>query len=375
MSFFSTEYGYLIHLLYCAIHDTTPDEKPEQLSFDRIYGYAMEHDVANLAFYAVERLQNQPDRDLCAKWGRRRDLALMRDMHQEFARNEIVAEFRSRGIPYKELQGTVLKKLYPRTEYRTMSDLDFIVEKKHLTQCGKILEDLGYRCSKQDDFEIDGIRKPDICVELHTDYFSPYTVYYDIMREPVFDREISEEEKDTELYLYNILHIAKHYFSGGCGIRRILDMYYIDRCYRDKIDSDHVRRVLSEAGMLQFAQEIIDLAHSWFGEAGRDDKHSAMEQMIVDAGLHGKRENYISRRIRRKDKDASLSASAKAKYLRSRIFPGAKVMEIKYPVLKRIKILYPFCWGHRIIRMILGRNRQASLLDLRLVLRAEEKDS
>ncbi len=364
----------MIHLLRCGIYGDIPEELPEGMSFHKVYEYAMEHDVANIAFYAVEKLEHKPDPELYDTWKLRKDLALVRDMNQEFARQEIVAEFESQGVLYKELQGTVLKKLYPRTEFRTMSDLDFIVEKKYLAQCGMILEKLGYRCSTQGDFEIDGIRRPDICVELHTDYFSPFTVYHDVMREPFSDRELMEEEKNTELYLYNILHTAKHYFSCGCGIRRVLDMYYLDQCYGHKIDSYYVRQVLTEAGLIGFAEELSYLARSWFGKADRCEDFSAMEQSIMGAGLHGKREVYINRRIRRMNKDEPITFGAKVKYLFSRVFPGAKTMKIKYPILRRVWILYPFCWIHRIVRMILGKNRKASVLDLRLVLQAGKED-
>jgi len=56
-----SEYGYLIRLLRAAIRQETPEELPEGLSFETVYRHAMEHDVANLAFYAVERLQKKPE--------------------------------------------------------------------------------------------------------------------------------------------------------------------------------------------------------------------------------------------------------------------------------------------------------------------------
>ena len=369
-----SEYNYLIHLIRAAIRQETPEELPDGLSFETVYRYAMEHDVANLAFYAVERLQKKPEAELYAKWSRRRDLALVRDMHQEFAYDEIVSELKTQGIPYKELQGTVLKKLYPRTEYRTMSDIDFIVEKKNLPQCGAILEKLGYRCKKQDDFEIDGFRSPDIYVELHTDYFSPHTEYYNMMKVALSDGEMTEKERYAELYLYNVLHIAKHYFSCGCGIRRILDMYFIDQCYRSKIDTEYVSYVLTEVGLNGFADNISRLADAWFGDTDMSDGTVSLEREILNAGLHGRRENYISRRLQCLNERASITFGTKVKYLLSRIFPCFKTMKIKYPVLNRVKLLLPFCWFHRIIRMLLGKNRKESVSDLRLVLQSENKN-
>ena len=198
------EYRYLIYLLRCAIHGQSPEDIPEGLSFGKVYEYAMDHDVANLAFYAVEKLKHKPDKELYDLWKLRQDLALVRDMNQSFAREEIADALSQRNIPVKELQGTVLKKLYPSSEYRTMSDLDFIVEKSRLEECAAILKELGYRLKKQGDYEIDGVRKPDIFVEIHTDYFSGISDYARVMGTPFAVSDPTDAQQATELYLYNL---------------------------------------------------------------------------------------------------------------------------------------------------------------------------
>ena len=365
------EYSYLIRLIRAAIRQETPEELPDELSFETVYRYAMEHDVANLAFYAVERLQKKPEAELYAKWSRRRDLALVRDMHQEFAYDEIVSELKTQGIPYKELQGTVLKKLYPRTEYRTMSDIDFIVEKKNLPQCGAILEKLGYRCSKQDDFEIDGFRSPDIYVELHTDYFTEDIEYCGVMGAPCFREPLSDIAVATELYAYNVLHIAKHYFASGCGIRRILDMYYLDLNYGDRVDHGQLQNLFEKAGVSTFVPVLTSLAREWFGDGTIATEAETMRKYIFDSGLQGKRENFISGSLYRVQQGETITIGTKLKYVFSRLFPGDKVMLKHFPVLERYRILYPVFWIYRLLRMILGRNRKASVLDFKLVLRAK----
>lgn len=370
----NTEYGYLIYLLRCAIHEEHPVGLPEGLSFEKVYQYAMDHDVANLAFYAVEKLTEKPSRELYDKWRVRRDLALVRDINQEFARQEIVAEFEARGIRYKELQGTALKKLYPQTEYRTMSDLDFVVEKVRLREAGEVLSLLGYQCSVQGDYEIDGIRKPDIFVELHTDYFSSDTDFYGSMGEPLFPAEPTEQERIDELYLYNVLHVAKHYYAGGCGIRRVLDMYYLDLYYGDRIQREYVDRYLVQAGVLSFSHELSQLAWQWFGDSAEQSCSGTMQSYVLEAGLHGNRENYVSSMMRKIQNDTSISVGTKVKYLLYRLFPGDRVMLKRYPVLKKHRILYPFCWIRRIICMLRGKNRKVSVLDLKIVLQAEKDE-
>lgn len=366
------EYGYLIHLLRCGIYGDIPEEIPKGMSFRNVYDYAMKHDVANLAFYAVEKLRYPPESELYKTWSMRRDLALMRDMHQDFARSELVEAFTKRGIPFKELQGTALKKLYPAPEYRTMSDLDFIVEKSKLGQCGEILTELGYHCKTQGDFEVDGVRSPNIFVEIHTDYFTETSEYFSVMNAPAFHCELTEKEKITELYLYNILHTAKHYYAGGCGIRRVLDMYYLDIFYARCIDEKYVNRVLGEADLTVFASNLSALAQSWFGEQAPGNISDAMVNYILSSGLHGTRENIINSKLRKESTDGKVTFWTKVKYIFGRLFPKKSVMIQKFPVLKKWGILYPFLWIYRIISMISGKNRRAALKDLRLTIKSDK---
>ena len=364
------EYGYLLHLIRCGIHGQTPKDIPDGLSFRKIYDDAMEHDVANLAFYGIEKLEHKPEKELYHSWRSRRDLALVRDINQIFAREEIRAELTTKGIPYKELQGTVIKKLYPSTEYRTMSDLDFIVERSRLADCVPILEQLGYRIKKIGEYEINGFRAPDIFVEIHTDYFSEGSDYYGLM--DLSFSETAAMDGESELYLYTVLHTAKHYFSGGCGIRRVLDMYYLDQRYGDKVDRKTIDAVLAKADLTDFECQLVSLARAWFGTDEQRQNISSMEQYIFHAGLHGKRETGIYNRLRKREKGERITLSTKVKYTMSRLFPGDVVMVRAFPVLKKYRILYPFCWIYRIFRMLCGKNRASSVLDLKMIFRVED---
>ncbi len=369
---YEKEYSYLIHLLRCAINGDIPRELPEGMSFSKVYQYAMEHDVANLAFYAVEKMKNFPESSLYETWAMRRDLALVRDMHQSFAHGELAQSFAIAEIPFKELQGTVLKKFYPRTEYRTMSDLDFIVEDSRLEECYTILKDLGYRVSRIGTDELVGFRDPDIVVEIHTDYFSHRSDYYGLMDLSFSETPPTDIESATELYLYNILHVAKHYFAGGCGIRRVLDVYYLDRFCADKIDRAVADEILKKADLTSFSRELSALGRQWFADGVTDKTTAAMEQYIFQSGTHGKRENYIHNKISRGQKGKYSTFYAKAKYLISRVFPGDRVMLRNYPVLQKSKILYPLCWCHRIVAMLLGKNRKACFRDMKLIFQTKQ---
>lgn len=362
---FKDEYQYLIHLVKAAIHNTQPEEMPSHLSFGKVYRYGVEHDVANIAFYSVQKLQNKPGEKLFAEWETCCNMAVARDFNQSFAREEILAEFERSGIRSLEVQGTKIKQLYPSPEYRTMSDIDFIVDFTSLAAAREVLEDLGYACEDMNGVEVDGFRSPNINIEVHTEYFPASCQYHSVMRPPFASVEETGSYDPNEFYIYNMLHIAKHYFNKGCGIRRILDAYYLNRQYGALVDLEYVTSIFENAGIIEFAENIALLAEYWFGEAERDAKIEGMETYILNAGLHGNEQNQINNRLKSMYGDGAFLY--RLKYCIKRLFAGKETMYVHYPFLERWKVLYPVCWIHRFLRMLFSKDRYRIVGEVKMV--------
>jgi len=149
-------------------------------------------------------------------------------------------------------------------------------------------------------------------------------------------------------------------------------MYYLDLNYGDRVDHGHLQSLFEKAGVSTFVPVLTSLAREWFGDGTIATEAATMGKYIFDSGLQGKRENFISSRLYRVQQGETITIGAKLKYVFSRLFPGDKIMLKYFPVLERYRILYPVFWIYRILRMLSGRNREASVLDFRLVLRAKK---
>lgn len=336
---FLDECDYLIHLVRCAIHDQQPRELPENFDFDRVYRFGVHHQVANIAFGSVEKLVYKPPEELYAKWEACRNRATILHINQNHAAQEIRTGFQTANIPLVEVQGTKIKPLYPHPEYRTMSDLDFIVEPRNLSRAKEVLLDLGYRCEEVADVEVNGFRPPNIHIELHTDYFPKDSEYAGVMEDPFAARGVDA------LYVYNMLHIAKHYFWKGCGVRRVLDAYFLNLRYGDLLDQKYVRSVFKKADLCDFVAELSELADRWFGQEQCAPQRSDMAVYILNSGLHGTAENRLDNQLKK-------AGNHKLKYFLRRICGTKATLYYAYPVLKRHKLLYPFCWLHRALRAL-----------------------
>ncbi len=369
MQAIKSDCDYLLHLVRCALRNEQPMEISEYVSFDAVFDYAIKHEIANVAYYSVERLHKKPPEELLGRWRLRRDLAIERECNQNFARDEIVDEFQRLGIRSLEMQGTKIKTLYPLPEMRTMSDIDFIIDPEYLESAGEVLQNLGYTCRRPNEVEIDGFRPPNIHIELHTEYFPSTSDYHDCMRPPFESMDASGACDINELYIYNVLHIAKHYFCRGCGIRRVMDVYYLNSHFAEQIDRKYVGAVFQKAEVVDFARNISLLADYWFGDGKYCKCFDAMIRYITESTLHGTEQNGMSNYLRKTyDSDFNL---VKLKHIVKRIFPGDDVMLRHYAFLKKWRILYPFCWMHRVIRASFCAKELGVIDEVKMIINAD----
>ncbi len=342
-------YDYLIHLAASAVNGTKPKELPDGITFQQIFSLGVPHEIVNLVFYAIEKLENKPEEPLYTKWRELRDHAIVKDINQAAMAEEYRNMFRKANIPFYELQGTRIKPLYPSSDMRTMSDLDFIIDRQNIFKANEIFKATGYETEIIMDNEIQFSLPPNIFVEVHT-YFSP-----DGDRSADYLKEliISGDEKkfETAFYLFSVLHTAKHYFARGCGIRRILDIYLLNRKYPEMLKDKFVRKSLKKSGMLSFADNAAALAEYWFGDLNEENKTIRdMGISIKTSSLHGVFDSNADISIKLREKYGV--KGARLKYIIRRIFPAEILMVQMFPVLGKHRWLLPFLWVYRWIRAI-----------------------
>ena len=368
---FLDEWDYLIHLIRCAIHDQQPRELPEGFDFERIYEYGAYHHVANIAFYSLEKLKNKPETALYAKWEICRDQAIIRDINQSYAAEEIREALQNAHIRTLEVQGTKIKPLYPQPDYRTMSDIDFLVDLENLPRARTVLESLGYECRDEEEGEVDGFRSPNINIELHTAYFPKTVPFHQVMRPPFASVEETGQYDINEFYLYNLLHIIKHYYDGGCGIRRVLDIYFLNQHFGKELDWDYVNSILETAKVTDLAAQLAALGEGWFGQGNWDGERSELVTYIINSGLHGTAPNARNNHLKRNFDNRV--RFPKLRYFLKRIIGTREILYLNYPILKRWKILYPLCWCHRIICALGPSKRKRLSREAKAVMQSKQR--
>ncbi len=333
------DYEYLIHLLYCFIHGEAPQEKPGEVSFENVYLLARAHEVANIAFLSVERLSAKPESVLYNEWKLSYYFSIERDSRQTIERQRVISEFHKRGIRTLEAQGTVTKTLYPEPYLRMMTDIDLVIDKANTDAVMQALVDLGYKITELQEGEFyadrDGFE-----LDFHTDFFSEYMFnrqerYHKAINSPFEHAGESPDEKlsyyltDDYFYLYSVLHTIKHFETAGCGIRRILDLYYLNKAYDNKVDGAFIDNVIDEYGFRESYERLFALEGMWF--EGRETELDLSEAIkdVVTSGNHGNEEIFTRNNVR-KDIESGIRF-ARLKRVYSFIFPSLKYICLEYP--------------------------------------------
>ena len=123
-----TNSSYLIHLIGCALNNTSPEELPENVTWEDIYRLAKYHSIDNLVFYSIEKLEKKPNEELYKKWKESRDRAILKGINQLYERDVIIEKLTKAQIDICPLKGCIIKELYPSQDMRTMADLDILMD-------------------------------------------------------------------------------------------------------------------------------------------------------------------------------------------------------------------------------------------------------
>lgn len=361
------DYEYLIHLLYCAVHDTPPQEKPEGVSFENVFLIAKAHEVVPMAFQSVQQLRMKPDDAAYHEWQVQYYFAVQRDVRQSQAREEIVALLHQQGIRTLEAQGTVTKRLYPSPELRMMSDIDFIIDPENQEKTKSIMAAQGYEVYQQLPEEFNVILSDGLLVEFHNNYFTEIIYdrkasFVDAISDPFLHAVCQEDDplsfvpEDTYYFLYSVLHTIKHFETVGCGIRRIMDLYYLKKVYAGRIDMALVERAISENGFQTSYDTLFALEGLWFEKQPAAMDLSEAMALVISGGNHGNKAVFARNSIRKDRKE--LAKDTRLQRIFTFLFPSKKYMYINYPQCEARGYGWLACWCYRVYHKL--KNARAS---------------
>lgn len=266
---------------------------------------------------------------------------------------EIFSAFDEHGIDYLPLKGTVLKKIYPKPEMRSMGDADILIKTEQYDIIKPIMINLGYTEVTESNHEIIW-KKSNIHIELHKrlipSYNKDYYAYFgDGWRLAKLKNGTSYSMTDEDQLIFLFTHFAKHYRDAGIGIKHMTDLWIYRKSKRD-LDEKYIEKELTVLQLYDFYTNIMNTLSVWFDGREQDEKTDFITNVIFNSGVYGTSDKHI---ISEAVKISKSTNNVKTNKIFKLLFPPYKDMRIKYKFLKKAPFLLPIMWIHRILMAIL----------------------
>lgn len=296
---------------------------------------------------------------------------IVKDTNQNIEIENLLNTLEENKIKTLVVKGVLMKNLYPQNYMRQMCDIDILVEPNNFKKATRILRDMGFK--KFYDFEKHLIftKSPFIVVELHRrlvlkkdvigyEYFNnvwPLCMNYKNYKN-IYQLDIHNA------YVFCILHLLIHFRFTGITVKDILDVYLYNETYKDTLNYDTLNKVFQDLGILDFAENIKNIAYKWFGTVQFDDSDE-VENFIFKGKNLNNRVNYSIQ-----------ENNGKLNFFIQLLFPKMEIMREKFPVLKQFPLLLPAMWITRIVKDVASRETslKTRLDTLKLIKEADAED-
>lgn len=356
----------LLELIGAAVCGKRPTEElkaactPEKL--EEAYALAVKHDLGHLVGQGAAKLR-LADSETMQKGKKSAMQALVRYTRQEMACQKACQLLEHGKIPFIPLKGAVLRQWYPEPWLRTSCDIDILVKEQQLPEARQLLETAGWKFIGISSHDISLLSPEGVHLELH------HTTLEDcISREgaalmegiwedaqPVDGKQYHMVLSDGLFYYYHMAHMAKHFLTGGCGIRPFLDIWILNHVV--KPDQEARKLLLEKGGLTGFARAAERLTEIWFSGKPMDERSKSFEVFVLNGGTYGNLENQVSLQQAKK--------GSKLRFLWDRIFLPYSFLKHSYPVLQKHKWLTPVFWVVRWFRLLFGGGVKRSVEELK----------
>ena len=346
---YSANFPYLLKLLSCVLNDTMPPKPNADTDWASVFYMAQCHSVAGMVYYALLKMESEdkPSEDILNKFREAYTLDLLKETNVSFEAEALLKLFREKGIETVPVKGFCIKKDYPESAMRTMTDIDLLCKREDIPSVLSIFERRGYSVRNYNLEELDATLEPFHHYEVHSVLIKNYHTYGGYF-DDFFYRSKAENGCDylslspDDSYIYLLAHLAKHLESGGAGIRMIMDVYVFNKKHKAELNDDYLRVELEKIRLHKFRNVVESLANNWFsGEEPKTD--TLVADYILCCCTFGTGKNAVLANALSYEKETGKKQTGTKRVLRS-IFPSVKDMSKKYHKLAKFRILYPFYW-------------------------------
>ena len=264
--------------------------------------------------------------------------------------------FEEHHVKYQMLKGTIMKEMYPKPEYRDMSDIDMLIDLPELEKVDEALKENGYTLYKSIEHHDIYRKEPFITLEVHRyltedrqldlekKYFSENGG-----NKKISSKEYGYEFSLEDFYIFMIMHMARHFYERGCGVRGLVDIYVFNSKYHKVVDRSYITDQLQKYHLADFEFNMGRLAEIWLVTKKWNEFYSDVFDYMMEGNVYGKEENGIWSQFAREKQVSKNSIFSRLRLKLWYLFPSYEYMAHYNEWLVGKPYLLPVAWVNRAI--------------------------
>lgn len=342
---------YLIELIRSVLEERKPQPKPEQISMKCLFLTAKKHNLACMAYDAAKQIAGKEDKEVMEAWQNYSRTCMIMSAVQGKEGERLLERFSDNQVRVLPLKGWIMRRFYPKPEYRQMTDLDFLIDEENRKAVKQIMTDQErYQFQHiENENTVDSYQKdPWMHVEIHNDMISYNKERYENIWERCEQKNAVYSMNWDDYYMFMLDHLEKHFTLAGCGIRFLLDVYIFLQAKGKELHRDKLKKEFRKRNQEAFFKQVEETANAWFGEAYHVGD-TELERVILLSGTFGTNSQKFENRQEKIQKKYKNKKVAKAMYFLTRTFPEYSYMCNIYPFLYKAPVLMPVMWIVRLI--------------------------
>ena len=267
---------------------------------------------------------------------------------QNFEINKLFCVFEENKIDYMPLKGTLLKKIYPKSEMRIMSDADILIRTEQHDAIRPLMLELGYEEKVESNHEFVW-KKNNIIFELHKRLIPSYNKdYYNYYGDgwrlgvPTDNSTLYTMSSEDEM-IYIFTHYAKHYRDAGVGIKHILDLW-VYKINNPNLNDNYILAELKKLQLDLFYKNTMDTLEVWFNNGTPTDQTELITKVIFDSGVYGTHKAHILSAAVKTTKNLGTAKKTRFTRILHTIFLPYSSLKKRYSILEKAPVLLPIMW-------------------------------
>lgn len=365
-------YNIFIKILCSELNETELDVSvKEQLTpevISALYSLSKHHDLAHIVASSFYKNGLLTDDEVSKNFNKQRLLSVYRNEQMKLAFSEICEILESAEIKYIPLKGSVIRPYYPEESMRTSCDIDILIPEENIETATEKLIEKGYKLRKKNFHDVSLFSPMGIHLELHFNILEDIDRLDSVLKNAWQYAAVTNGYRydfSKEFFLFHMFaHMSYHFLHGGCGIRALMDVWIMK--YNMKITYLQAEKLLKEAGIYQFAEEISKLADICFSDTEKNPFYDTLLNYIINGGVYGTPQNSIA--------VTKTKVNSNFLYTFKRLFLPYRKMKNKYPVLNKIPILLPLLWLVRILELFFSKKTKKALSELKTVTNMSDEE-